>query len=48
LDLPKSKCGKNISRDEWMAESIASVYWSNPDAKILAVVGINHILKKLD
>jgi hypothetical protein len=26
LDLPKSKYGDNISRDEWMAESIAGVF----------------------
>jgi hypothetical protein len=39
LDLPKSKYGENISRDEWMAESIAIVLESNPNAKILVVVG---------
>jgi uncharacterized iron-regulated protein len=48
LDLPKSKYGGKISRDEWMAESIASVFQSNSNAKILVVVGNNHILKKLD
>jgi hypothetical protein len=31
-----------------MARLIASVFGSNPEAKVLAVVGNNHILKKLD
>ena len=48
LDLPKSKYGGKINRDEWMAESIASVFDSNPSARMLVVSGNNHILKKLD
>jgi hypothetical protein len=48
LDLPKSKYKENISRDEWMARSIAGVFESNPNAKMLVVAGNNHILKKLD
>ena len=48
LDLPKSKYDGKISRDEWMAESIAGVFESNPNAKMLVVVGNNHVLKKLD
>lgn len=48
LDLSKSKYGEKISRDEWMAESIAGVFESNPNAKMLVVVRNNHILKKLD
>jgi hypothetical protein len=48
LDLPKSKYGGNIGRDEWIANLIAAVFESNPNAKILVVVGNNHILKKLD
>jgi uncharacterized iron-regulated protein len=48
LDLPKSKYKKKISRDEWMAKMIAAVFDSNSNAKILVVVGNNHILKKLD
>ena len=31
-----------------IAESIASVFNSNPNAEMLAIVGNNHILKKLD
>jgi uncharacterized iron-regulated protein len=48
LDLPKSKYKGKISRDEWMARSVAGVFESNPNAKILVVVGNNHILKKLN
>ena len=48
LDLPKSKYKENISRDEWMTESIAGVFEANPNAKMLVVVGNNHVLKKLD
>ena len=31
-----------------MADSIARIFESNPNAKILVVVGNNHVLKKLD
>jgi len=48
LDLPKSKYKEPISRDEWMAKSIAKIYQNNPNAKMLVVVGDLHILKKLD
>jgi hypothetical protein len=48
LDLPKSKYKVNINRDEWMARSIVDVFESNQNAKMLAVVGNNHVLKKLD
>jgi hypothetical protein len=48
LDLPKSKYKEKISRDEWMAMSIAGVFESNSKARMLVVVGNNHILKKLD
>ena len=48
LDLPISKRNENISRDEWMAKSIAGVFESNSNAKMLVVVGNNHVLKKLD
>jgi uncharacterized iron-regulated protein len=47
LDLPKTKYKGKISRDEWMAKSIVSVFESNPNAKMLAVVGNNHVLKKM-
>jgi hypothetical protein len=48
LDLPKSKYGGKISRDEWMARTVVGVFESNPNAKMLVVVGNNHVLKKLD
>jgi len=48
LDFPKSKYGDKFNRDEWMARSITGVFKSNPNAKILVVVGNNHVLKKLD
>ena len=48
LDLPKSKYSESISRDEWMAKSIAKIFQQNPNAKMLVIVGDNHILKKLD
>jgi hypothetical protein len=48
LDLPKSKYGGKISRDEWMAKSIAGVFNKDPETKMLVVVGNNHVLKNLD
>ena len=48
LDLPTSKYENPISRDEWMAKTISKVFKTNPNAKMLVVVGNNHILKKLD
>ena len=47
IDLPKSQYGQ-MSRDEYMAQSIAEVFGNMPDAKILIVSGNNHVLKKLD
>lgn len=40
LDLPKSKYGGKINRDEWMAESIAGVFQTNSNAKMLVLPGI--------
>ena len=39
LDLPKSKYKEKISRDEWIARSIANVFKTNSNAKMLVVVG---------
>ena len=33
---------------EWMVRSIAGVLKQNPNAKMLVVVGNNHVLKKMD
>lgn len=48
LDLPKSKYKDNVSRNEWMAETIANVFKGNPRAKMLVVVGNLHVLKVLN
>jgi hypothetical protein len=48
LDLPKSKYKEPISRDEWMAKSIAKIFQKNKNAKMLVVIGDLHILKKLN
>jgi hypothetical protein len=48
LDLPKSKYKVNISRDEWIARSIAGVFESNANAKMLVAVGNYHTFKKQD
>ena len=48
IDLPKSKYNESISRDEWMAQSITKIYQKDPNAKILVIVGNNHVLKRLD
>jgi hypothetical protein len=48
IDLPKSKYKETISRDEWMAKSITKIFQENPNAKMLVIIGNNHVLKKLD
>ena len=48
LDLPKSKYQENISRSEWMAKTIAKIFMQDPTAKMIVVVGNNHVLKKLE
>jgi hypothetical protein len=48
LDLPKSKYNESISREEWMARSIAKIFNKNPNAKMLIIIGNNHVLKKLN
>jgi hypothetical protein len=48
LDLPKPEFSKTVSRDEWMAKTIAKIFKSNPKAMMLVLVGNLHVLKKLD
>ena len=48
IDLPFWKYGGEISRDEWMAQSILSVFETRPAAKMLVIVGNLHTLKKLE
>jgi hypothetical protein len=46
LDLPKSMYGDGVSRDEYMARPIAQIVRPEPESKMLAILGNNHILKK--
>ena len=48
MDLPKLKYGGKISRDGWIARSIAEISEINSNAKMLIVAGNDHVLKKLD
>ena len=48
LDLPESMYHDGLFRDEYMARSIARIFLQEPGSKMLAVLGNNHILKKLD
>ena len=48
LDLPKSMYQGEINRDQWMARSIAKIFHRNSNAKVLAVVGNLHVLKKIE
>jgi len=48
LDLPKSMYSSGISRDKYMARSIARIFQQEPESKMLVILGNNHILKKLD
>jgi len=48
IDLPKTRHGKEINRDEWMAMSISKIFHNNPGAKVFVKIGSLHTLKKLD
>ena len=48
LDLPKSMYRGENNRDEWIAGSIAKVFYQNPNAKILVLIGNLHVLKKIE
>ena len=45
LDLPRPMYNQEISRDEWMARTIADRVTQNPNTKMLVVVGNFHVLK---
>ncbi|MDY6842822.1 MAG: hypothetical protein SVW57_01840 [Thermodesulfobacteriota bacterium] len=47
LDLPKSLYKSDMTRDEWMALSLAKIFNTHQQAKILVVVGNLHILKNV-
>ncbi|MFO8084825.1 MAG: hypothetical protein R6U27_10960 [Desulfobacterales bacterium] len=48
MDLPLSKMGDDINRDQWMAMSISKIFSENPDARVFIKVGNLHILRYLD
>ena len=48
LDLPKAMYNNDISRNEWMAKTVAAAIARNPDTKMLVVVGNFHVLKEID
>jgi hypothetical protein len=48
LDLPKNLYGGKISRDEWMARTIADGVPGNPATKFLVIVGNFHVFKMID
>ena len=48
IDSPYSEHGGQISRDEWMAQTLLAVFQKEPSAKILTIVGGLHILKKFE
>ena len=48
IDSPYSVHGGDISRDEWMAQSLLAVIDENPSARILVIVGSFHTLRKLE
>jgi hypothetical protein len=47
IDLPKDRYGGSISRDEYMAGRLADTLRRHPHAKILAMLGSLHVLRKL-
>jgi hypothetical protein len=48
LDLPKKLYGGKVSRDEWMARTVADAFTRNPDMKVLVVAGNFHVLKAIE
>jgi hypothetical protein len=48
IDLPESQYHGHISRDEYMAKSLSNIFKSDPNAKILSILGNNHVLIKLE
>ncbi len=47
IDLPEVAYGGPISRDEFMAMTLAATLQSHPEAKILAMLGSLHVLRNL-
>ncbi|MGD9366734.1 MAG: hypothetical protein PVH87_13625 [Desulfobacteraceae bacterium] len=47
IDLPGSQYGGAVTRNQYMAIKLASVVQSQPDAKVLTMLGSLHVLRKL-
>ena len=48
VDLPPSRYSGPISRDTYMADGLAALLRTQPEARVMAIVGSLHVLKKLD
>jgi hypothetical protein len=48
LDLPADLYGQGMERNRWMAMKLASIVRSRNDAKIMAVMGSLHVLRRLE
>jgi hypothetical protein len=48
IDLPISKLGGDINRDQWMAQSIYKIFHDNPNAKVFIKIGSLHTFKNLE
>ncbi len=47
IDLPPVCYGKGISRNEWMACSLAEIFRKDSCARVLVILGSRHVLRKL-
>jgi hypothetical protein len=47
IDLPETAYGGTVTRDEYMAMALTATLQSDPGAKILAMLGSLHVLRKL-
>ncbi len=48
IDLPYSMHSGDVSRDQYMSQSLSALFQAAPQAKVLVIVGNLHILKKLE
>jgi hypothetical protein len=48
IDLPVDAYDRGISRDQWMAQRLSAIWSHHPNAKVMAVVGSLHVLRKLN
>jgi Haem-binding uptake, Tiki superfamily, ChaN len=47
IDLPRAQYAGTVSRNEYMATSLVAILRSQPKARILAMLGSLHVLRKL-